>query len=245
MPGKVLERILKEFLPEEIPERSQEDSLKEPYMSPWKEESGRNVWKKPDEIQGGINKGIPGIIPGEISERMPDGFFGGIPGGIHEGVQGVPWNNLETNLMETHDISLWRNHRRNTCKNLGTNSRRVTWNHFNITITKFILYLYDLYKTSGEWSMSVPLDFISLTPFTVTPAMVIAGAKKMKSPLSAGPDGMPSVLLCRCVAVLAEPLSVIFTRSLNDSVFLEIWKQSFMFHVFKKVILLSLRTTGE
>ncbi|XP_055622731.1 uncharacterized protein LOC129766239 [Toxorhynchites rutilus septentrionalis] len=81
--------------------------------------------------------------------------------------------------------------------------------------------------------LGVPSDVISLTTFVVTPAMVISAAKKLKSSLSPGPDGIPSVLFCRCAADLAEPLSVIFTRSLNDGVFPEIWKESFMFPVFK------------
>ncbi|XP_055622265.1 uncharacterized protein LOC129765851 [Toxorhynchites rutilus septentrionalis] len=61
-------------------------------------------------------------------------------------------------------------------------------------------------------SLGVPMDVISLTTFVVTPAMVISAAKKLKSSLSPGPDGIPSVLFCRCAADLAEPLSVIFTR---------------------------------
>lgn len=82
-------------------------------------------------------------------------------------------------------------------------------------------------------TLDLPPDFINLTTFTVTPAMVIAAAKKLKSSLSPGPDGIPSILFCRCATVLAEPLSTIFTRSLDNGVFPEIWKQSFMFPVFK------------
>lgn len=75
------------------------------------------------------------------------------------------------------------------------------------------------------------MDFISLSTFVVTPAMIISAAKKLKSSLSAGPDGIPSILFCRCAVDLAEPLSAIFTRSLDEGVFPEVWKQSFMFPV--------------
>ncbi|XP_055543189.1 uncharacterized protein LOC129728762 [Wyeomyia smithii] len=75
----------------------------------------------------------------------------------------------------------------------------------------------------------VPMDCINLTSFVVTPAMVISAAKKLKISNSSGPDGIPSVMFCRCAFDFAAPLAAIFTRSLNDGVFPEVWKQSFMF----------------
>ncbi|XP_055538290.1 uncharacterized protein LOC129725902 [Wyeomyia smithii] len=104
-------------------------------------------------------------------------------------------------------------------------------------IAKFFASVFDetpAYEFEAESASSdVPMDCINLTSFVVTPAMVISAAKKLKSSNSTGPDGIPSVMFCRCAFDFAAPLAAIFTRSLNDGVFPEIWKQSFMFPVFK------------
>lgn len=63
--------------------------------------------------------------------------------------------------------------------------------------------------------------------------MVIAAAMKLKSSLSPGPDGIPSVSFCRCSTVFDEPLASIFSRSLDDGIFPEVWKQFYMFPAFK------------
>lgn len=56
---------------------------------------------------------------------------------------------------------------------------------------------------------------------------------RLKSSLSPGPDGIPSVSFCHCSTVYDEPLASIFSRSLDDGIFPEVWKQFYMFPAFK------------
>ncbi|XP_053686335.1 uncharacterized protein LOC128735876 [Sabethes cyaneus] len=79
----------------------------------------------------------------------------------------------------------------------------------------------------------VPTDLVDLSLFTITADMVIVATKKLKRSFSAGPDGIPAVVLSRCVEVLANPLSLIFNKSFEQVKFPDIWKQSFMFPVYK------------
>ena len=80
---------------------------------------------------------------------------------------------------------------------------------------------------------SVPVDVIDLDVFEITPQMVTEAAMKLKMSHSAGPDGIPAVLLCRCADILAIPLCHIFNKSLIQGKFPKIWKHSYMFPVFK------------
>lgn len=64
--------------------------------------------------------------------------------------------------------------------------------------------------------------------------MVSLAAKRLKCSFVPGPDGLPAVVICRCIAVLAQPLCDIFNRSLQHAKFPHIWKQSFMTPVFKR-----------
>ncbi|XP_058836978.1 uncharacterized protein LOC131693286 [Topomyia yanbarensis] len=80
---------------------------------------------------------------------------------------------------------------------------------------------------------TVPQDIADLSTFLVSPDMVIAAARKLKSFFSPGPDGIPAAVYCRCAVALAEPLSRIFNQSFDQAKFPEVWKQSYMFPVFK------------
>ena len=80
---------------------------------------------------------------------------------------------------------------------------------------------------------NVPADLIDLDIFVITPHMLHAAASKLKCSYSAGPDGIPPVLLSRCAEVLAAPLCCIFNQSLVQCKFPDVWKHSFMFPVFK------------
>lgn len=64
--------------------------------------------------------------------------------------------------------------------------------------------------------------------------MIITASRKLKSSYSPGPDGVPAVIFRRCIASLAVPLSRIFNTSFEQKTFPDMWKQSFMFPVFKK-----------
>ncbi|XP_055623503.1 uncharacterized protein LOC129766928 [Toxorhynchites rutilus septentrionalis] len=81
---------------------------------------------------------------------------------------------------------------------------------------------------------NVSESLIDLGPFVVTPQMVEKGVKKLKRSTVPGPDGVPAIVFCRCATSLALPLSRIYTASLSQGVFPDVWKHSFMFPVFKK-----------
>ena len=80
---------------------------------------------------------------------------------------------------------------------------------------------------------NVPANCVDLDVFEITPEMIIAAAKKLKTSYSAGPDGIPAVIFCRCAVLLAEPLCCIFNKSFTSGKFPEVWKNSIMFPVFK------------
>lgn len=63
--------------------------------------------------------------------------------------------------------------------------------------------------------------------------MIIAASRKLKNSFTPGPDCIPAAILRHCAAALAEPLAVIFTRSFNQGKFPTLWKESYMFPVFK------------
>lgn len=79
----------------------------------------------------------------------------------------------------------------------------------------------------------VPADIVDVDTFVITPELVTTAAKRLKCSYSPGPDGIPAVVLHRCIVSLAEPLCYIFNRSFVQGKFPSIWKQSFMFPVFK------------
>ncbi|XP_058449264.1 uncharacterized protein LOC131429231 [Malaya genurostris] len=82
-------------------------------------------------------------------------------------------------------------------------------------------------------AMDVPENLVRMDTFIITPEMILAAAKKLKKSYSAGPDGIPAAVYTNCTAALAEPLCIIFNKSFEQGIFPEIWKQSFMFPVFK------------
>ena len=82
-------------------------------------------------------------------------------------------------------------------------------------------------------SVDVPENLVDLGTFLVTPDMIITASKRLKKSYSAGPDGIPTAVFSYCAAALAEPLCHIFNKSFDQGIFPMIWKQSFMFPVFK------------
>lgn len=79
----------------------------------------------------------------------------------------------------------------------------------------------------------VPSGMIDLDTFVITPEMVVLAARKLKCSFSPGPDGLPAVVLRRCITALAGPLSEIFNRSFEQAKFPSMWKQSYMCPIFK------------
>lgn len=56
----------------------------------------------------------------------------------------------------------------------------------------------------------------------------------LKISTNPGPDGIPSIVLRKCISSIAQPLAQIFNMSLKNGVFPCNWKESFVFPVFKK-----------
>lgn len=80
---------------------------------------------------------------------------------------------------------------------------------------------------------NVPVDCLNLTTFYITPNMILNAAKKLKRSYTPGPDGIPSIVFCCCAEFLALPLSIVFNQSFSQAHFPSIWKDSYMFPVFK------------
>ena len=83
-------------------------------------------------------------------------------------------------------------------------------------------------------AIDVPVGLINLPTFVVAPDMVVLAARKLKCSFAVGPDGLPAVVLCRCITSLSGLLSKIFNRSFESATFPAIWKQSYMCPIFKK-----------
>ncbi|XP_055522392.1 uncharacterized protein LOC129716582 [Wyeomyia smithii] len=70
--------------------------------------------------------------------------------------------------------------------------------------------------------------------FTINRDMVIEAVNQLKTSIGSGPDGIPSLILKRCLNFLAAPLAMVFNLSLTTGVFPECWKNSFIFPIHKK-----------
>lgn len=81
---------------------------------------------------------------------------------------------------------------------------------------------------------NVPRTSVFGSPFTIHSDMVISAGKQMKTSTGSGPDGIPSLVLKRCLDTLSEPLAKVFNLSMTSGVFPECWKDSFVFPVHKK-----------
>jgi hypothetical protein len=57
---------------------------------------------------------------------------------------------------------------------------------------------------------------------------------KLDDDFSSGPDGIPPALLKMCGSTLCKPLAIIFSRSLFEGSFPQLWKTSFISPIFKK-----------
>lgn len=83
-------------------------------------------------------------------------------------------------------------------------------------------------------SSNVSPSTFSSHPFSITSEMVISSGKQLKTSTGSGPDGVPSLVLKRCLTALATPLANVFNLSLMSGVFPACWKESFVFPIHKK-----------
>lgn len=81
---------------------------------------------------------------------------------------------------------------------------------------------------------NVPLNGQSLNIISVDDSCLTRATSKLKSSCSAGPDGIPSIMLKKCIAGLIYPLRHLFNLSLSSGIFPALWKIAYMFPVHKK-----------
>ncbi|XP_062703885.1 uncharacterized protein LOC134286296 [Aedes albopictus] len=84
-----------------------------------------------------------------------------------------------------------------------------------------------------EATRNVPSFPASGVQFAITNDVVIAAAN-LKSSTGCGPDGIPSLVIKRCLNSIAAPLTTVFNLSMTTGVFPNCWKESHVFPVFKK-----------
>ncbi|XP_055538019.1 uncharacterized protein LOC129725807 [Wyeomyia smithii] len=80
----------------------------------------------------------------------------------------------------------------------------------------------------------VPHNVVNLSNICFSDEDVLKATEKLKPSSSAGPDGIPAIILKRCAIALCVPLRIIFNKSLSLGVFPDCWKKSAMFPVYKK-----------
>lgn len=83
-------------------------------------------------------------------------------------------------------------------------------------------------------AMNVPLHGSSLNRFNFDDADILLAVAKLKSSVSTGPDGIPSILLKKCAQPLLVPLRHLFRLSLSTGKVPILWKSAYLFPVHKK-----------
>lgn len=83
-------------------------------------------------------------------------------------------------------------------------------------------------------AVPVPENACDVGSPVVTEDMLRKAVQKIKSSSVPGPDGIPAIIYKRCNDALITPLCRIFNLSLQQKKFPELWKESFMFPVYKK-----------
>ena len=85
-----------------------------------------------------------------------------------------------------------------------------------------------------EASNAVPRNAISFAMPLINEDTITAGLRKLKTSYSVGPDGIPSSVLKRCSDVLCYPIVKLFNLSVQQGIFPEQWKYSYLFPIHKK-----------
>lgn len=74
----------------------------------------------------------------------------------------------------------------------------------------------------------------SLNSIRISTGIVEDKINNLKDDYSAGPDGVPAIILKKCCLHLAKPLTALFQLSLSLGVFPSVWKNSFIIPIHKK-----------
>ncbi|XP_055604703.1 uncharacterized protein LOC129752937 [Uranotaenia lowii] len=81
---------------------------------------------------------------------------------------------------------------------------------------------------------NVPRQSTSFHHIVIDDDTILKATAKLKSSVSAGPDGIPATFLKRYISHMLTPIKRIFQSSLTESTFPSIWKEAYMFPVHKK-----------
>lgn len=74
----------------------------------------------------------------------------------------------------------------------------------------------------------------SLVSVDITPSAVATKINNLKDDFSPGPDGLPAIVLKKCINHLTQPLSALFQLSIAQGIFPELWKHSYITPIHKK-----------
>ncbi|XP_055604867.1 uncharacterized protein LOC129753090 [Uranotaenia lowii] len=81
---------------------------------------------------------------------------------------------------------------------------------------------------------NVPRQCTSFHHIVIDEDTILKATAKLKSSVSAGPDGIPATFLKQYLSHMLTSIKRIFQASLTESTFPSIWKEAYMFHVHKK-----------
>ncbi len=74
---------------------------------------------------------------------------------------------------------------------------------------------------------------VDISNYSFSKSQIFSKISRLKNKLSSGPDGLPPFLIKICCFGLTNPLHIIFNKSLQDGVFPEKWKISYLVPIWK------------
>lgn len=73
----------------------------------------------------------------------------------------------------------------------------------------------------------------SLTSVHINTDSVTEKIQRLKDDYSSGPDGLPAIVLKKCVESLVQPLTALFQLSISRGIFPQLWKDSYIIPIHK------------
>lgn len=121
------------------------------------------------------------------------------------------------------------------CLHYGAN----TFNAGDSISEAFSKFFHSSFLTSSSSLVSPvvdvpPMSVASLGAISVEEIQVCRLLKQLDSAKSAGPDQLPAIFLIRCSDTIALPITLLFRRSLTESIVPDVWKRAYVTPIFKK-----------
>jgi hypothetical protein len=89
-------------------------------------------------------------------------------------------------------------------------------------------------ENKAEVPSKQPQTALKLDKITIQKEAIVKKIKNLRPDLAAGPDGIHPRLLVECAETLSEPLSIIFKKSMRESIVPKDWKKAIVTPIFKK-----------